>query len=39
MCVYHGEMMEAANTSVNFARLHGITTQKTDIFILAAVTT
>jgi hypothetical protein len=35
-------MMEAANTSetsVNFTRLHDATTQKTAIFILAAVRT
>jgi hypothetical protein len=35
-------MMEAASTSetsVNFTRLHGVTTQKTAIFILAAVRT
>jgi hypothetical protein len=36
------EMMEAARTSetlVNFYRLHGTTTQKTAIFVLAAVRT
>jgi hypothetical protein len=35
-------MMEAVNTSEasgNFSRLHGATTQKTVIFILAAVRT
>jgi hypothetical protein len=35
-------LMEAAissETSVKFTRLHGVTTQKTDIFMLAAVRT